>query len=300
MSTLLASAFEPTTVKQYKHAWDNFSKFVNVTLGTQLILPLDGKTVGLYVSHLHSLGLQSSTIRTHLSAISYYHKIRDVYDPTQCFLVNKLMASVQKQAQSVDQRLPVSHSLLQKLIQALHSVASNQGDIYLYSAMFSLAYYACLRIGEVAVSTNTRNTLSIHQITKVFKKGSVCAIRVYFERFKHSNSETPVLEIPKQSDTTCPVFHLERYVAIRPINNINTLFLTSQGSPVTRAKFLAIFHKCISYHSLDTSRYNTHSFWIGRCTDLVLQGFSNDKIKKIGRWKSNAYLRYVRPDVITT
>ena len=210
------------------------------------------------------------------------------------------MTSVQKQAQSVDQRLPVSHNLLQKLIQALHSVASNQGDIYLYSAMFSLAYYACLRIGEVAVSTNTRNTLSMHQITKVFKKGSVCAIRVYFERFKHSNSETPVLEIPKQSDTTCPVFHLEWYIAIRPINNINTLFLTSQGSPVTRAKFLAIFHKCISYHSLDISRYNTHSFRIGRCTDLVLQGFSNNKIKKIGRWKSNAYLRYVRPDVITT
>ena len=69
---------------------------------------------------------------------------------------------------------------------------------------------------------------------------------------------------------------------------------------MTRAKFLAIFHKCISYHSLDTSKYNTHSFRIGRCTDHVLQGFSNEKIKKIGRWKSNAYLRYVRPDVITT
>ena len=48
------------------------------------------------------------------------------------------MTSVQKQVRSVDQRLPVSHSLLQKLIQALHSVASNQGGIYLYSAMFSL------------------------------------------------------------------------------------------------------------------------------------------------------------------
>ena len=141
----------------------------------------------------------------------------------------------------MDQRLPVNHSLLQNLIQALHSVASNQGDIYLYSAMFSLAYYACLRIGEVAVSTNTRNTLSVHPITKVFKKGSVCAIRIYFERFKHSNSETPILEISKQSDTTCPVFHLKRYIAIRPINNINTLFLTSQGSPVTCAKLLAIF-----------------------------------------------------------
>lgn len=298
MNSLLSSSLEPSTVTQYQRVWANFQNFVTKTLGSQTTLPYSGKTVGLYVSHLHSIGLLPNTIRTHLSAISFFHKIHEFKDPTQSFLVTKLMVSIQKQVPTVDKRLPISKNLLLQLIAVLSNIVSKNFDVCLYSSMFSLAYFACLRIGELTVSQSRKNILCLHQITKVFRNNELCAIRVYFEQFKHSKSATPVLEIPKQSDASCPVLLLQRYISVRPKNLNDPLFLDQLGSPVSRQKFLAILHKCITHLSLDSKKYNTHSFRIGRCTDLVMLGFSEEQIRNIGRWKSDAYKRYIRPDVI--
>ena len=43
--------------------------------------------------------------------------------------------------------------------------------------------------------------------------------------------------------------------------------------------------------------FNTHSLRVGRATDLALAGTSDAIIRQTGRWKSNAYLAYVRFDL---
>ena len=58
--------------------------------------------------------------------------------------------------------------------------------------------------------------------------------------------------------------------------------------PLTRYQFNSILNKCISKIGLSTKIFKTHSFRIGRATDLAKEGVSSENIKKLGRWSSKA------------
>lgn len=51
--------------------------------------------------------LASSTIKSYLCATSYVHKLKGLHDPTQTFLINKLLTALSQQG-SCDIRLPIS------------------------------------------------------------------------------------------------------------------------------------------------------------------------------------------------
>ena len=44
--------------------------------------------------------------------------------------------------------------------------------------------------------------------------------------------------------------------------------------------------------------FNTHSFRMGKATDMHNRGYSDAQIAKAGRWASNAFMRYIKPNVI--
>ena len=54
--------------------------------------------------------------------------------------------------------------------------------------------------------------------------------------------------------------------------------------------FFRACHLC----DLDPSRYKGHSFRIGAASYAADRGFSDAQIRMLGRWKSNAFLRYLR------
>ena len=297
MNNLLHSSLDHSTLIQYQKVWSNFMSFASRGLSHYISLPADSHTVGLYISHLDQLGLKPSTIQSHLSAISFAHKIRTIVDPTQSFLITKLMVALNKN-NVTDKRLPVTHLILIHLIHATRLVLSNDYEIAMYSAMFSVAYYACLRVGEYCVSNNDKHVLQYDQISMGQKPNNVRSIIVDFRSFKHSNHEGAMLEISSQRDTSCPVSLLSKYMYIRPKIN-GPIFVNQSGKAITRLQFQAVFHRCISFLSLDTARYNTHSLRIGRCTDMMTQGYSDSQIKAVGRWKSDAFKRYIRPTIVS-
>ena len=46
--------------------------------------------------------------------------------------------------------------------------------------------------------------------------------------------------------------------------------------------------------NLDPNRYKGHSFRIGAATYAAEQVVSDDKIRHLGRWKSDAFKKYIR------
>ena len=44
--------------------------------------------------------------------------------------------------------------------------------------------------------------------------------------------------------------------------------------------------------------YNSHSFRIGKATTMAEEGYSDIQIANLGRWKSNAYKSYIKPQII--
>ena len=47
---------------------------------------------------------------------------------------------------------------------------------------------------------------------------------------------------------------------------------------------------------MPSDRYNTHSFRIGRATQLAKDNETEATIKSTGGWKSAAYNKYIRPN----
>ena len=75
----------------------------------QATLPLSKQHIHLYIAYLHSIQYKHSTIATHISAISHYHKISSLPDPTSTCATAKILTGVKNsQAQLPDARRPVT------------------------------------------------------------------------------------------------------------------------------------------------------------------------------------------------
>ena len=71
-------------------------------------------------------------------------------------------------------------------------------------------------------------------------------------------------------------------------------FVFRDSSPVKPRHFRNVLRETLRNLQLDATLYHTHSFRIGRATDLCKFGYTVDQIKYVGRWKSNAVYKYLR------
>ena len=60
------------------------------------------------------------------------------------------------------------------------------------------------------------------------------------------------------------------------------------------AQFSAVLAKCISSSPFSGSHILSHSFRIGRASELASKGLPDEAIMKLGRWRSSAYRTYIR------
>ena len=113
---------------------------------------------------MHSQSLSPSTILSHVSAISYDHKISNVTDPTQKFVVRKILKGAQNLKKSSDSRLPITKPILLRILAALQHTVSYENGIILLRAIFLLAFllafHGFFRLGELV----SRNKESFHLV----------------------------------------------------------------------------------------------------------------------------------------
>lgn len=86
---------------------------------------------------------------------------------------------------------------------------------------------------------------------------------------------------------------LSQYLAKRG-NHPGPLFITEDGLPVSRSVVSAQLSMAISFCGVAPSHYKGHSFRIGAASHAADQGFSDAQIRLSGRWKSNAFQKYIR------
>ncbi len=90
----------------------------------------------------------------------------------------------------------------------------------------------------------------------------------------------------------CPVKDLLRYIEIR-CHKSPYLFCHVNGKSLIRFQFGAVLSKCVNQLQLPSRNYRTHSFRIGAATWLSSRGVSDSIIKQMGRWKSDAFKKYI-------
>lgn len=190
-----------------------------------------------------------------------------------------------------DTRLPITLQLLNKIIPTLQTVCNTIYETKLFTAAFTLAFHALLRIGEFTVSKgNTPATIiQFHDITmqQTNIQLTIC----------HSKTDQlgvgANLQIPASNGVACPFAAMHAYLHMRT-SQTGPLFIHFEGQPLTRYQFITILKRCLNAIGVDSSNYNSHSFRIGAATTLAIQGVHSDVIQGSGRWRSNAFRTYIR------
>ena len=262
-------------------------------------LPISVDKLAQFIVHLKHQGLKPATISSKLSALSYIHNLKGYPNPTQAFVVQKLLVSLRKQTVQ-DKRLPIVYDTLVLLVQALSGIGLPVNLQLMFRSMFLLAFFALLRIGEMAAtSQGTQNIIRRENVSFGKTKGSVSSAQILFQHFKHSNGQSASVNLTRNSDNNfCPVTTLYQYLKQSGFKQ-GPLFMHPCGCPVSAGSFTKVLRKCLKKLRLSTKRYTTHSFRIGGATHAYNQNFTEQQIRTLGRWRSNAFMKYIRPRSLT-
>ncbi|XP_070174273.1 uncharacterized protein [Littorina saxatilis] len=292
LSLLLKSSLAPSTQTSYRRAWTLFVEFADKhCLAKEPPIPVG--TIALFISFLTNKSYKPATISSYVSALGYIHKMYAVPDPTSSFMIQKLLQAGHKRTPAHDSRLPLSKKLLLQLLDSLTHIVVSPFDKALYSAMFSLAFHAFLRVGEITV--RNRQDPSPHLISSQQVALSNGKITLKFLSFKHDScGRAFTLTIqPGSSACHCPVALLSAYFQLRSPGN-SPLFACASGRPVLRKEFETVLKRALVFCQVDPSHYHSHSFRIGAATAAAERGLSDAQIRQLGRWKSDAFKTYIR------
>jgi site-specific recombinase XerC len=285
MTALLAS-LAPTTRAAYARVLSRLQEFAVRRQPGSIWFPAPVPLLVYFIASLIVEGRSPSSIQSSLSAISYFHKLFAVFDPTTNFLVKKMVAGIHKLKPQVDLRAPITPAILVSLCAALDNLHLSAYIALTFKSIFTLMFHGFLRIGEV---TDSPHSLQFENICI-----SDTAVNINFSSFKHHTGTPFSLRIASGTDP-CPVKLLNAYVSARGQLS-GPLFILSNGAPISSQYFYQVFYCAVSFCKLSSNIYKPHSFRIGAATHAFVLGKSEQDIQRMGRWHSSAFSKYIRVD----
>ena len=117
LHTLLNAALSCATKRAYRRAISSYANFCRFHFPVVPVFPASACVLGAFIAHLPSQRYAPATFMTYVSAISHVHRLAGKVDPTQLFVINKLLVGAKKLSYS-DTRLPISLSILRKFVDA--------------------------------------------------------------------------------------------------------------------------------------------------------------------------------------
>lgn len=297
MQQLLSKAIAPATRAAYRRASSLLVRFTNRAFPGIVAFPTSTALLASFIASLFEEGYAASTITTYSASLSAIHKFADWPDPAKSFLVKKLIAGAEKCRGKQDRRLPITLAILRKILHILPSITATGYEQKLFAAMFLLAFYAFLRVGEITTHSRSEPGLHVLQLANVkFRQRGqqLVSMELTIESWKAKGSAPPCsINIAcSQSHKECPVRAVAAYVTARGAQ-AGPLFVSRAGLPITRNNFSLILKRSLQAAGI-THHYTSHSFRIGAATNASLLGIPENELQRLGRWKSDAYKKYIR------
>lgn len=143
----------------------------------------------LYIAYSYTQGLAASTTRTHISALSFTFQLGGFEDITQHFLIKKQLQGFTKLNPSSDSRLPITPSILTKFIAVLPHIFNS---VFMLRAMFLLAFYAFLRVGEMTNTGSMKQHFILVKHLKIVSEDKQDEnLQLRIPQSKHSHKSVP-------------------------------------------------------------------------------------------------------------
>ena len=283
---LLRSALAPRSRQAYNRALQRYKSFA-AKYHLPSSLPISVTNLANFISYSFYKGSPASTLSSILSGLAYFHKIQGFPNPSDNFVITQLMLAIKKQSCKNDRRQPICQSLLESMLSVVLNSHWSLYDKYLFRTMFTLAFSFALRISEI--------TKSPHNILLNGISLDKCSLTIKFSSYKHSPEHPESHSIKSSNSPSCAVAAMLSYLNLRG-SLAGPLFI-KDNSPINKNLFATTLKDVLLKTGVNTVGYSSHSFRIGAATHWFNKGLSETQIKKQGRWRSNAMLRYIRGDI---
>jgi integrase len=290
-ASLAGAALADSTKKAYKKTWKEFASFVSIQCPGENPVRPSSKAVQWFICHLVKLGRKARTVRSAVSALGYLSQENDGEDFGKNFHVRQLLRGLDKSRCMPDIRSPITEGKLEELLREAARLGQSGEEVLLFQTMFVTMFFGLLRVGEVTVATDAEKDTGVTR-QGVAKEGDSRTLTMTI--FKHNTTGDPHVVVlrPRPHGKRCPVQALDVYLTQRGEAQ-GPLFLF-RGKPLLRKAFDAFFNRCLAGLGWDPRKFKGHSFRIGGATWAAQEGYSDAQIRAMGRWKSSAFLGYIR------
>lgn len=256
--------------------------------------PVAPGPVFLFLANKYAQGNVGSSLASLASAIAFRHKLSGFPDPTLSESVRRLLLGARKLRPSVDLRFPICKATLHKLVDALPHITSSFYLRALLKSLFLVCFHGFFRVGEL-IQTNQASHTVVHLSDLFFyvTNESNRSMKVLLRHSKNKDtSGTTAVNIAAKS-TYCPMEATRQYLIHRGTNE-GPLYILPGPLCFSRAMFDTQLKKCLKFVGLNPDVYKGHSFRIGACTEAAALGWSDAQLRSLGRWKSDAFKKYIR------
>lgn len=197
-------------------------------------------------------------------------------------------------------RLPITPILLRNIRLSWSGHQLDQDKVMLWAA-FTTCFFGFMRSGELCIQNTAKGFDETTDLTF-----NDVAVNDYqypsFLRIHLKTSKTDpfgrgsYIVLGKTGDELCPVVALLQWLVLRG-NSPGPLFRFASGAPLTRSQLVSKLRYFITQMGDDASGFSGHSFRSGAATTAAHLNIPDSQIKLMGRWKSNAFQRYVKPSL---
>lgn len=253
----------------------------------------------MFISWLSLKERAFSTARLYVNAIGFRCKVSNVCDVSRHYIIDKLLEGLKRSARVRESRLPITQNILQHILSVLPVVCSNFYESHLFAAAYCLAFFAFLRVSELAVTSkdSAANVISMSDLLVDRSEGYIIVTIRYSKTDQYGSGS--VLKIKRSNSAICAVSNMLEFLKRRPQVD-GPLFCHLNGKPLTRYQFTSVLKKCLNNLRLDYGKFTSHSFRIGAATAAAMSGYDVETIKRAGRWRSEAYRVYLKKEDVHT
>ena len=160
LEKLKRAKYRNSTANNYLAVWRKFNDFVQ----RLDIRPKSWEDRAcLYGAFLIDKGIQSSTLKSYMSAIKHTLLDNGYKWNDDLVLLNTMTKACKVMNNRITTRFPIHKNLLETIVFELHRLLRQQPFLLcMYKAWFLIAYYGLFRVGELAFGTHYVRACDVH------------------------------------------------------------------------------------------------------------------------------------------
>ena len=295
-AALISAGFAKSTQTAYLPSFHQFIAFaLTMGLSWSLILPPDASLVIAFCCSMFHCGKTEGVARRAItglcsitSALGY--SIAGVRN-RQLELLLKRYRQLRPSAKRAT-RHPITHPILQLLLQHVPSINSPHIHASTLSALLLALFFGFFRPGELLCRGLEYTSPPIRAAIMHFPFHSTLHLLASKTDLFHVGGD---IHLPLIGGSMCPVGAIVACMAhARFQGPASPLFQDTSGSAVSYELFASVLRLLVRAAGLSHLHLTPHSFRIGAATTAAHCGIPDSAIKALGRWQSVSYQTYTK------